>query len=176
MGISKPKDEAKQKEKEGKKQKKEKVKVKAVEARSIIRIANTDLDGDKPVPIALKRIKGVGFSFARAIVNVLNIDPNKRLKELSEEEIKKIEDLLQDPSKYGFPSFMLNRRKDYETGKDKHLIAEQVVIARKFDIEREIKMRSYKGWRHMLGQPVRGQRTRSHFRSGKTVGVVRKKK
>jgi len=37
------------------------------------------------------------------------------------------------------------------------------------------KMKSYKGWRHSLGQPVRGQRTRSHFRKGSAIGVMKTK-
>ena len=46
--------------------------------------------------------------------------------------------------------------------------------AKKFDIQRMVDLKTYKGIRHMLGLPVRGQRTRSSFRKGRVVGVVRK--
>ena len=50
-------------------------------------------------------------------------------------------------------------------------------MKREFDIKRMKKIKSYKGARHSAGQPVRGQRTRSHFRSrGKAVGVTKKAK
>ena len=48
-------------------------------------------------------------------------------------------------------------------------------LAREFDIRRMKKVRSYKGIRHLQGQPVRGQRTRAHFRKGRSVGVTRAK-
>ncbi len=47
-------------------------------------------------------------------------------------------------------------------------------VTKKFDIQGKIDIKSYKGTRHMFGLPVRGQRTRSSFRKGKIVGVVRK--
>ena len=63
----------------------------------------------------------------------------------------------------------------YQCGKDAHLSGTDVKVAEKFDIKAMIDKKSYRGVRHMLGLPVRGQRTKSSFRKGKTVGVVRKK-
>jgi small subunit ribosomal protein S13 len=48
-------------------------------------------------------------------------------------------------------------------------------LSRDFDIRRMKKIRSYKGWRHATGQPVRGQRTKSHFRHGGAIGVAKGK-
>ena len=56
-----------------------------------------------------------------------------------------------------------------------HLSGTVVKVSEKFDIKAMIDKKSYKGVRHMLGLPARGQRTKSSFRKGKTVGVVRKK-
>ena len=70
---------------------------------------------------------------------------------------------------------MMNRRKDYEDGKDKHLLTSSLDLQKELDIKRLKKIRSYRGLRHALGQPVRGQRTKSHFRKNKTVGVQKKK-
>jgi small subunit ribosomal protein S13 len=94
---------------------------------------------------------------------------------LSQEEIEKIEDCLKNPAKYNIPSFLFNRRRDPESGLDMHLVGPDVDIFRSMDIKREIELKTYKGFRHMYGQPVRGQRTRSHFRHGRTVGVLRGK-
>jgi len=56
-----------------------------------------------------------------------------------------------------------------------HMSGVDMKVSEKFDIKAMIDKKSYKGVRHMLGLPVRGQRTKSSFRKGKTVGVVRKK-
>ncbi len=147
-----------------------------INAEEIVRIAGTDLNGNRYVYMGLMDLKGVGYNLGMAIVRALGIDQNKRLKDLSEEEIKKLEDAVKNPAKYGIPSWMLNRRKDYETGKDLHLVGVDLELKIKEDIARLRKIRAYRGIRHELGLPVRGQRTRSSFRKGMTVGVVRKKK
>ena len=149
---------------------------KEIKAEEVVRIAGTDLDGNRYVYMALLGLKGVGYNLARALVRLLGIDENKKLKELSEDEIKKLEDAVKNPWKYGVPSWMLNRRKDRETGKDIHLIGVDLTMQVKDDIERLKRIRSYRGVKHELGLPVRGQRTRSTFRKGQTVGVSRKKK
>jgi len=145
------------------------------EVRNIIRLLNTDLDGEKYVINAIRKIKGIGFNMSKAIVEAAKIDPHKKLGELSEDELKKLEDVIKNPKNYGIPTYFLNRRKDPETGEDYHLIGEDVHIRMRRDIQKMIELGTYRGWRHKLGQPVRGQKTRSHFRSGRTVGVIRKK-
>ena len=72
---------------------------------------------------------------------------------------------------------MMNRRKDLETGQDMHIITTDWDLTIDNDIKKMKKIRSYKGVRHMIGQPVRGQRTKSNFRKNKgklSLGVVRK--
>jgi SSU ribosomal protein S13P len=66
---------------------------------------------------------------------------------------------------------MYNRRKDYETGIDLHLVTNDVIFYARNDIEREKKIKSWRGVRHALGLKVRGQRTRTTGRTGITVGV-----
>jgi len=78
--------------------------------RAIVRIANTDLDGNKKVYYALRKIKGVSFMFSSAICNLTDLDKNKKVGILSDKEIKDIEDVISNPKK--FPKWMLNRRKD----------------------------------------------------------------
>lgn len=146
--------------------------MKKVKEEEVVRIAATDIPARLSVYAGLTKIKGISWSVSNAICNILNIEKNKRLKELSEEEIEKIEKFLKKPE---LPSWLMNRRKDRETGEDKHLITTDLELAKEFDIRRLKKIKCYRGVRHALGLPVRGQRTRSHFRKGKTVGVIRKK-
>jgi small subunit ribosomal protein S13 len=143
--------------------------------KEIVRIANTDLDGKKKVVEAIKKIKGIGHTFARAVVWAAKIDPEKKLGELSDAEIERIEAVLKDPKSYGIPSYLLNRRKDLESGEDFHLVGDEVDIKMKFDIQREMELRSWKGIRHMYGLPVRGRRLRGTFRRGKRIKVPKKK-
>ena len=151
-------------------------KEKGEEKKILVRIANSDLDGEKNILYGLTGIKGISYTFSKAICHCANLDPFRKLSSLTEEEIKKIEDIIYNPLKYNIPPFLLNRRRDPETGKDYHLIGDDIDIKTKFDIQREISLKTWRGYRHMHGQPVRGQRTRSHFRKGATVGVIRKKK
>lgn len=177
MGVTRVKvPEEEEKKKKEKKKKEEKIKIaRPKKTKSIVRVAGTDLDGEKQAWIALKGIKGIGFTMSKAVCKAAGIDPKVKLKELSEAQIEKLEEIIKDPAKFGIPSFLFNRRKDWETGKDLHLTSSELEIQTKFDIQRMIDIKCYKGIRHMLGLPVRGQRTRSSFRKGRTVGVIRRK-
>ncbi|MGC8812646.1 MAG: 30S ribosomal protein S13, partial [Candidatus Aenigmatarchaeota archaeon] len=172
MGVTKVRVEGEEEEKPKVKEKpKEEVK-KAKEVRGIVRVLNTDLDGEKPLVNALRGIKGVSFTLSKAICQVSGFNQKTKLGSLSEADIQKIEKIIKDPLSYGIPPYLLNRRKDRETGKDIHLSGADVDVYRKFDIQRMVDLKTYKGVRHMLGLPVRGQRTRSSFRKGRVVGVV----
>lgn len=143
--------------------------------RQIVRITGKDLPGEKSIENALSNIKGIGERAAHAITQKaeeeLEIDAEEKIGELSEEQSEKLEKIVQDPAEHDVPSWVLNRRKDYETGKHKHLTESDLDITIKKDIEREKKIRSYKGIRHKRGLRVRGQRTRTTGRSEETVGV-----
>lgn len=146
--------------------------------RHLVRIGNTDLDGNKHTYLALTRIKGVGFPLANAICNIAKLEKSKKIGDLKEQEIQLLDDVLKNPSKYSIPVWMFNRRSDPEDGKDKHLVTSDLIFAQESDIKMMKKIKSYKGIRHMLGLPVRGQRTRSHFRKNKGkvhLGVQRSK-
>ena len=151
---------------------------KMADFKHIIRIVNTDLDGHKPISHALKKIKGVSSIFANAICLTTNINKTKKSGELSDAEVKKIHDVLKNPEGAGFPSWMLNRRKDYETGVDKHVLTSDMDFIQNNDVRRLMKTKSNRGLRLAAGLPVRGQRTRSNFRrnKGKVQGVKRKSK
>jgi len=144
---------------------------------SLVRIMQTDIPGNKQVLVGLTYIKGISWAISGAMCKILGLESNKKIVNLTEVEIKKITDFLKNPAPH-LPEFLLNRRKDFETGENSHLIGSDLDINKEFDIRRLKKIRSYRGLRHALGQPTRGQRTKSHFRSrkkNKAVGVQKKK-
>jgi len=123
--------------------------------------------------VGLTQIRGVGYMFANTILNVLKINPNQRIGYLSPEQINSIESIIKNPSASNFPSWFLNRRKDVETGEDKHLLTSDIAFTVRNDIEREKTSGSWRGIRHMFGLKVRGQRTRCTGRKGGAVGVAK---
>ena len=139
-----------------------------------MRLAAKDLDGNKRVQLALADIEGVNSAFARAVAAAAEVDPFVKIGNLTTEQIKRLEEALRRPEAHGIPSWMFDRRKDYETGRDIHVIGPEVKLRARADIARERRIRSYCGIRHGLGLPVRGQRTRTTGRKGMTIGVKRK--
>jgi len=144
------------------------------EFQHIIRFVGTDIQGSQPVTYALTSVKGVGIKLANAIIEKTGISPEARMGFLSSAEVEKIEDVLKNPVKYGIPLWLLNRRKDVETGNDIHLLGSDLILQTKNDIDQMKKIRSWKGFRHSYGLKVRGQRTRTTGRKGKAIGVKKK--
>lgn len=150
-------------------------KKKALEGvKGIVRVAETNLDGTKKVRNIILNIKGIGKSLAIAIPRAAGIDPEARLGSLTDAEIEHLEVVMRDPAKFGIPSTSLDKPKEQFSGSTFHLIASDLEFSKKSDIDFMKKIRCYKGVRHELGLPVRGQRTRSSFRTGMIVGVARK--
>lgn len=141
------------------------------EFKHIVRILGKDLDGAKSVAYAITKIKGISIRLAETIARKVGINPNDRLGFLSETEIKKIEEMARNPGNYDLPKWLLNRRKDLDTGKDRHLVSSDLDLQVKNDIESMKTIRSWRGYRHAYGLKVRGQKTRTTGRSGKAVGV-----
>jgi small subunit ribosomal protein S13 len=140
----------------------------------IVRVHGTSLDGTKPIPYALCDIKGVGTRLARSIVKRVGLDQRQRLGNLSDAEVKRLEDLLEAPGERGLPAWMLNRRKDPETGGDLHMLTSDLTLRMKSDIEQMREIRSWKGERHARGLKVRGQRTKTTARKGRSIGVSKR--
>ena len=109
------------------------------------RIAGVDIPSDKPIWVSLSYIYGIGPTNGRAILKEAGIDPQRRAKELSEEELAKIIGIIDK----GFLVEGALRRNIQQN------------IARLRDIG------SYRGNRHRRSLPVRGQRTRSNARTRK---------
>ncbi len=145
--------------------------------RHLVRVVNTDLDGSKPLYHALLKIRGVGPMFSNMICNLVGIDKNTKTGNLTDAQAQKLEAAITNPLSVNAPSWMLNRRNDYETGEDKHLVVSDIKFVQENDIKRMRMIKSYKGIRHGLKLPVRGQSTKSNFRKnkGKVMGVKKVK-
>ena len=141
-----------------------------------LRIAGADCRGDLLLSHAITQIRGVGFRLASQICEKADLDPDMRCGYLTDDEIQLIEDILSNCLAFNIPSWMLNRQKDLITGEDLHLTSTELIDSLRLDVDREKKTRSYRGIRHYLGLPVRGQRTKTSGRGGTTIGVSKKKK
>jgi small subunit ribosomal protein S13 len=149
-------------------------KVEGKEFRALVRIMDKDVNGDESVFLALTRVKGIDFMLSNAICSVMNLPKWSKIGDMSEAEVNKIEDCMQDLGKHGIPIWMMNRRKDPETGENKHLVSSTATLQQNLDIRGLKKVKSYKGWRHNRGLKVRGQRQR-RTKKGILLGVTRKK-
>jgi small subunit ribosomal protein S13 len=119
------------------------------------RIAGVDLPRDKRVEVALTYIYGIGDSRSRALLAQTGVDPDKRVRDLTDDETTRLRDALED---------------HYRVEGD---LRREVAA----NIKRLIEIGSYRGLRHRRGLPVRGQRTSTNARTRKgkkrTVGVRR---
>jgi small subunit ribosomal protein S13 len=122
------------------------------------RIAGVDLNRAKRVEAALPYIYGIGPNAARRILAVAAVDPDTRVKDLTEEEVARLRQVIEDGHKV-----------------EGALRAETAA-----NIKRLIAVNSYRGLRHKKGLPAHGQRTKTNARTRKgprkTVGRKRKKK
>lgn len=121
------------------------------------RIAGIDLPRDKRIEIALTYIYGIGLTLSKEILAKTGISPDTRTRNLTEEEVSKLREMID---------------KNYHVEGD--LRREE-----QLNIKRLIEIGSYRGRRHRIGLPVRGQRTKTNARTRKgpkkTVGAKRKK-
>lgn len=119
------------------------------------RIAGVDLPRNKRIEIALTYIFGIGRSLSNKILKDTQINPDTRVSNLTEQEIKKLREAVQNYKVEG------DLRREIS-----------------MNIKRLIDIGSYRGLRHKRNLPVRGQRTRTNARTRKgprkTVGVLRK--
>ncbi len=143
------------------------------EYRHIVRIVGNDIPGERKLLVGLTQIKGIGYNFAIAICDTLKINTNSNIGNLTEENVQAIEKLITDPVGGNFPTWFLNRQKDIETGANLHLLTSDIPFTLRNDIERERITASWRGYRHLSGLKVRGQRTRTSGRKGGAVGVAK---
>ena len=143
------------------------------EYRHIVRIVGNDIPGERKLLVGLTQIKGIGYNFAIAISTTLKINTNSNIGHLTDANVQAIEKLILNPIEAKFPSWFLNRQRDIETGKDMPLLTSDIPFTLRNDIERERITASWRGYRHLSGLKVRGQRTRTSGRKGGAVGVAK---
>ena len=113
------------------------------EFRHILRIAGSDVAGTLKTIYALTEVKGINHAMSNAILNKAGVNPDLRVGFLSEAEVERIEDVIKDPSKHSLPNWLFNRRKDFDTGKDIHLMSAELVLRTKTDIDQAKNIRSW---------------------------------
>ncbi len=128
---------------------------------------NTNVDGKIKIVYALTTIRGVGRRYANLVCKKADVDLNKRAGELTQEELERVVQIMQDPTKYKVPAWFLNRQKDLDDGKDYHVLANNLESKLRDDIEKLKKMRAHRGLRHSWNLRVRGQHTKTTGRRGK---------
>jgi len=142
--------------------------------RFIVRIQNTDLNGKKPVHMALTQIKGIGERIAEVITKKGGFSRTEPIGRISDDELAVLTELVEGVAGT-IPEWYKNRRYDYESGDDLHLIGQELELTHREDLNRMKKTKSYKGVRHEANLKVRGQRLRSNGRKGSSMGVSRKR-
>jgi small subunit ribosomal protein S13 len=160
-------------QKEIKKEESKKKDGKKSDFKYIVRIANTDIDGDKTVIQGLTSIKGIGSRLSVLVVDETGIDGYLKMGDLKDNQIEIIKKVLESINEKA-PGWMLNHRKDYDTGEDIHLVGPDIDLKLRDEINMMKKIRSYRGIRHETGLRVRGQRTRANNREGLSLGVSKK--
>lgn len=120
------------------------------------RIAGREIPNDKAVLIGLTYIFGIGRTTAKKIVNLAKLDPNKKVKDLSEEELARVREVIE---------------KNFKVEGD---LRTEIAM----NIKRLIDIGCYRGHRHKVKLPVRGQRTKTNARThkGPRANAIGKKK
>lgn len=120
------------------------------------RISGVDIPNQKRVEIALTYIYGIGLTSSKKILAKTGIDPDKRAKDLTEDEISKLRDEIENHYKV--------------EGELRREVA--------LNIKRLVEIKCYRGIRHRKGLPVRGQRTKTNARTrkGPAKTIANKKK
>lgn len=141
--------------------------------RHLVRILNTDLDGKKSVGTALAYVPGVGKRLAFVVARNANLDAKQRIGDITDADIETLHTVINELTET-LPVWLVNRRKDPESGEDRHMVGPEITIMLREDLNRLKKIRSWRGHRHEKKLPTRGQRTKNNGRFGSAVGVQRK--
>jgi small subunit ribosomal protein S13 len=99
----------------------------------IVRIANTDIDGEKPVVHALTAIKGVGNRIAEIVINKTGLPRKEKIGNLSDEDVEKLESYILDMAEKN-PGWLLNKQRDVWTGEDIHIYGPELDMRHQEDI------------------------------------------
>merc|ERR1712156_90705 len=115
----------------------------------ILRVQNTNIDGNIKVTHALTSIRGMGRRFTDLV--------------LTEAEIEQIQTVMANPKNFKIPTWFLNRQRDWKDGKDGQMTSNNLDNKLREDIERMKKIRLHRGIRHWWGYPVKGQKNQNQW-------------
>nr|XP_025718187.1 40S ribosomal protein S18-like [Callorhinus ursinus] len=141
----------------------------------ILRVLNTNIDGQRKIAFAITAIKGVWRRYAHVVLRRADIDLTKRAGELTEDKVECVITITQNPRQYKIPDWFLNRQKDIKDGKYSQVLANGLDNKLREDLERLKKIRAHRGLRHFWGLHVQGQHTKTPGCRGCTVDVSKKK-
>jgi small subunit ribosomal protein S13 len=121
------------------------------------RIAGVDIPRNKKIEVAITYLYGIGRSNGMDVIRKANVDPNRRVRELTEEEVGRLREIID---------------REYRVEGD---LRREVQM----NIKRLMDIGCYRGLRHRRGMPVRGQRTRTNARTrrgrrGQAIGIKKK--
>jgi small subunit ribosomal protein S18e len=150
--------------------------VNAEEFQHILRVQNTNIDGNIKITNAMCAIRGMGRRYTDLVLKKAEVDRSKRAGQITEDELDRIQTTMTQPKNFKIPVWFLNRRRDWRDGKDMQCLSNNLDNKLREDIERMKKIRLHRGIRHWWGLPVKGQKTKTSGRHGRTVGVVSRKK
>ena len=140
----------------------------------ILRIADSDIDGLRPIAIGITSVKGIGMRTSQQICRLAGVDGNTLGGHLSDDEQDRLRNSIDDYATT-VPWWLVNRQRDVGTNEDAHIVATEVKMTRDDGVARIAGVKAYRGMRHRSGHKVRGQRLRSNGRKGSSLGVERKK-
>jgi len=150
-------------------------------ARKIVRIVDTDLNGELQIENSLLKIKGINRRLARIVVKTFEketgVSRKLLLGHIPSDKDEALSAIIRDPIKHKIPGYFLNRPHDIYVGHDKHVINSDLAFEKREDLQRLSKIKARRGLRLLAGLPVRGQRTKSNYRrkGSKVIGVEKKK-
>ena len=126
----------------------------------MLRMADTDIDGLKPLRTALTAVRGVGDRTAANRCRITGFDPGMKAGHLDSAQQETLRETIESYAEQGVPLWMLNRQRDLESGDELHLAGQDLKLTHQDDISRLRSIKSYRGIRHAGGHKVRGQRGR----------------
>merc|ERR1712018_803029 len=126
--------------------------------------------------VMLLLLSGMGRRFTDLVLKKAEIDQSKRAGQINEAELDRITATMANPKSFKIPTWFLNRQRDIKDGKDSQLTSNNLDNKLREDLDRMKKIRLHRGLRHNWGLRVKGQKTKTTGRHGRTVGVLAKKK
>jgi len=147
--------------------------------RGVVRICYTDIPGYLPIGDGIVMIYGLNLRLGRIIEKKFMEKTGKTTNKvgyLTDDEVLVLDKIIENLDKE-IPDWLLNRSNfdDGVESRKAHLIMADLKLAQRKEIQKLGKLKSYRGLRLQWGLPVRGQKTRSSFRKGASVGVTKKK-